>query len=80
MPKSFTQRRENLNHKAIYRKSQIWEELDQCGTKSYEVDCFHSQLRHFVVNNKIIDDDVPGDELGDEENIGFNQIDETEAD
>ena len=35
---------------------------------------FHSQLRHFVQNQEIIDEIVPGDILGDEEIIGFNQL------
>ena len=47
--------------------------FNQCGITSYEVNDFHRQLRHCVINNELIDDVEPGDDLGDEENFGFNQ-------
>ena len=70
--------------KVINWISEIWQDFDpdlnersfdQCGITSNNSDHFHNQLKHFVLNNQIVDGVV--DEHQDDNN-GFNDIEELE--
>ena len=86
-PKSFTDSG-NLKSPgyatAVKWISEIWEQIDsnilyasfdQCGITSNNPDNYHHQLKHYRLNNELVEDTIPGDSLGDEDNFGFNQVD-----